>query len=250
MKCEIPRKKAFFASYISEFDCSEQTEWWFTIKDDAYDLSVLSANRRYKVTKARKFCEAHEIQPLDSLAELFDCYKDSFTAYPKRYRPKEILFDDFEKYIRNLQESGNSEFFATYFRETKKLVGFLIVSHRGTFLGLTQQKTNPSYEKYNSNASLIDCVLTKYNDQLRAGQVIFTNGSRSIKHETNFNAYLEKYFGFRKAYAKLHIVYRFPFGIVIKILRPFRRIFARTGNPLLYNLYCVLKMDGFAWRGT
>lgn len=156
------------------------------------------------------------------------------------------MFDDFSSYIQNLHDAETNEFYATRFLENGKLIEFLIITHKGKFIGLTQQKTNPEYEKYNSNASLIDFVLTKYNEKLKRGEVAFTNGSRNIKHETNFNAYLEKYFGFRKAYAKLRVVYRFPFGIIVKLLKPFRKLFEHTENPLLYNLYCVLKMDSFA----
>lgn len=240
------RSDVFFLQYITAFDVAEPTEWWFTIKDDEYDLSKLQSKKRYEITKAHKFCSAEEINPLECIEELFECYKESFTAYPERYRPKEINFEDFSKLIQNLYQSDKNEFYATRFIETNKIIGFLIINHKGQFIGLTQQKTNPSYEKYNSNASLIDFVLTKYNEQLRAGNYIFTNGSRSIKHETNFNAYLEKYFGFRKAYAKLHVVYKFPFGIIVKLLKPFRKLFEHTENPLIYNLYCVLKMDSFA----
>lgn len=75
---------------------------------------------------------------------------------------------------------------------------------------------------------------------------MFSNGSRNIKHETNFNSYLEKYFGFRKAYSKLKIVYRFPFEFVVKLLKPFRCILGNTNNPMIYNIYCILKMDSYA----
>lgn len=242
-------QKAFFAQYITEFDVAEPTEWWFTIKDDEYDLSKLKSKKRYEITKANKFCSAEEINPLDCIEELFDCFKESFTAYPERYKPKEINFEDFSKYIQNLHQFDENEFYVTRFIETNKIIGFLIINHKAQFIGLTQQKTNPFYEKYNSNASLIDFVLTKYNEQLKTGNCIFTNGSRSIKHETNFNAYLEKYFGFRKAYAKLRVVYKFPFGIIVKLLKPFRKLFEHTENPFLYNLYCVLKMETFAWSG-
>ena len=244
-----PDQKSFFAQYITAFDVEEQTDWWFTIKDDEYDLSKLQSKKRYEITKAHKFCVSEEIKPLEVIEELFECYKESFAAYPERYRPKEILFEDFNKHIKNLVETGNCEFYATRFIETGRIIGFLIINHKGNFIGLVQQKTNPFYEKYNSNASLIDFVLTKYNEQLKIGNCIFTNGSRSIKHETNFNAYLEKYFGFRKAYAKLRVVYKFPFGIIVKLLKPFRKLFEHTENPFLYNLYCVLKMETFAWSG-
>ncbi|MCR4900867.1 MAG: hypothetical protein K5907_08640 [Treponema sp.] len=241
-----PKQKAFFAQYITDFDVSEPTEWWFTIKDDAYDLSKLNSKKRYEITKAHKFCLAEEINPIECMEELFDVYKESFSAYPEKYRPKEILFEDFTKYIYKLHESENNEFYATRFIENGKLIGFLIINHKGKYIGLAQQKTNPIFEKYNSNASLIDFVLTKYNEKLKQEEVVFTNGSRSIKHETNFNAYLEKYFGFRKAYAKFRVVYCFPFGIIVKILKPFRKLLEHSNNPFLYNIYCVLKMDSFA----
>ncbi len=209
-------------------------------------MSRLISKKRYEITKAHKFCLAEEINPIDCIEELFDCYKDSFSAYPERYRPKEILFEDFSEYIQKLHESENNEFYATRFLENGKLIGFLIINHKGKYIGLAQQKTNPAFEKYNSNASLVDYVLTKYNEKLKLGDVVFTNGSRSIKHETNFNAYLEKYFGFRKAYAKLRVMYRFPFGIIVNFLKPFRKILERSNNPFLYCIYCVLKMDSFA----
>ena len=241
-------QKVYFAQYITDFDVEEPTEWWFTIKDNEYDLNNLKSKRRYEITKAHKFCVANEINPLEYLEELFDCYEKSFMAYPERYRPKNISFYDFEIYIKNLYQSEKNEFYITRFIETSKVIGFLILSHDDKFIGLTQLKTDPDFEKYNSNASLIDYVLTKYNEKLNSGDCIFTNGSRSIKHETNFNAYLEKYFGFRKAYAKLRITYRFPFGIIIKIIKPFKIFFEQSQNPLLYNIYCVLKMDNYSTK--
>lgn len=210
-------------------------------------MSKIKSKKRYEITKANKFCRAGQINPPQCIEELFTCYKESFSGYPKKYRPKKVSFDDFKKYIQRLYESDSNEFYATRYIENGELIGFLIISHKGNFIGLTQLKTNPKYEKYNSNASLMDCILTKYNEQLKQGICILTNGSRSIKHETNFNAYLEKYFGFRKAYAKLRIVYKFPFGIIVKLLKPFRKLFEHTENPFLYNLYCVLKMETFAW---
>lgn len=240
------KQKAFFAQYITAFDIAERTEWWFTIKDDVYDLSKLNSKKRYEITKAHKYCRADEVNPIACMEELFNCYKESFTAYPERYRPKEISLEDFTKYIQTLHESKNNEFYATRYIENEKLIGFLIINHKGKYIGLAQLKTNPAFEKYNCNASLIDFVLTKYNENLKQGNVVFTNGSRNIKHETNFNSYLEKYFGFRKVYAKLRVVYRFPLGIIVKLLKPFIKILKHTKNPFLYNIYCVLKMDSFS----
>lgn len=42
-------------------------------------------------------------------------------------------------------------------------------------------------------------ILEDNNDRLNKGFYI-NDGARSIRHETAFQDYLEKYFGFRKAY--------------------------------------------------
>ncbi len=65
-------------------------------------------------------------------------------------------------------------------------------------------------------------ILEDNNDSLNKGFYI-NDGARSIRHETAFQDYLEKYFGFRKAYCKLHIAYRFPVNIAVKLLYPFRK---------------------------
>lgn len=241
-------QKVFFAQYITEFDVSEPTEWWFTIKDDEYDLSKLKAQERRNVKIFNKYCYAKQINASEYETELFECYKASFSAYPEKYRPNKFSTKSFHNSITEWSNNSQYRIYASFSNDENLLIGFTVAEKNGKAVKLVSQKTNPFYEKYNSNASLIDFVLTKYNEQLKTGNCIFTNGSRSIKHETNFNAYLEKYFGFRKAYAKLRVVYKFPFGIIVKLLKPFRKLFEHTKNPLLYNLYCVLKMDSYSTK--
>lgn len=238
-------QKAYFAEYITAFDVDEPTEWWFTIKDDEYDLSKLNSHDRRNVVSFKKHCYAARVNPVDYVESFFEVYKKSFSAYPEKYRP--ISFD-FEKFTADVH-SWNAEsyrVYAAFANESNLMIGFALVTVKEKAVKMTLQKTNPEYEKYRCNAGLVDCMLNYWNEKLKSGEVYITNGSRSIKHETNFNAYLEKYFGFRKAYAKLRVVYRFPFGIIVKLLKPFRKLLEHSKNPFLYNIYCVLKMDSFA----
>lgn len=242
------KSNAFFAQYITEFDVGDPTEWYFTIKDSEYDLQKLQAKKRYEITKARKFCITKKITGCNYEKELFDCYVKAFDAYPEKYRLHHFNYEDFKESVRLWDKNQNIHIYASFFIETNLLIGFLLVEQKNQFVKLVMQKTNPAYEKYNSNASLIDCMLIDWNEKIKTGEVVVTNGSRSIRHQTNFNAYLEKYFGFRKAYARLAIVYRFPFGIIVFLLKPFMKLFERTKNPFFYNIYCVLKMDSFKYR--
>ena len=82
-------------------------------------------------------------------------------------------------------------------------------------------RASPCYEKFGVNAAIVAGILENYNEKLSTGFYI-NDGERSIRHETAFQDYLEKYFGFRKAYCQLHIKYRFPVGILVGLLYPFR----------------------------
>lgn len=62
------------------------------------------------------------------------------------------------------------------------------------------------------------------------GNFYICDGLRSILHETAFQDYLEKYFGFRKDYCKLEIKYRFPINIVVQLLFPFRKYIGRKSR--------------------
>lgn len=105
------------------------------------------------------------------------------------------------------------------------------------------QKTNPEYEKYALNAALVEKVVSHYQDFLTYGGVI-CDGARSINHETAFQDYLEKYFGFRKAYCKLHVVYNPRVKWLIKLLYPFRKILQQFDNiGIVHWANAVLEME-------
>ncbi len=56
------------------------------------------------------------------------------------------------------------------------------------------------------------------------------DGARSTLHETAFQNYLEKYFGFRKAYCNLHMKYRLPIAIIVQLIYPFRNQIKKEGK--------------------
>ena len=70
------------------------------------------------------------------------------------------------------------------------------------------------------------------------------DGARSISHETNFQDYLEKYFGFRKAYCKLHIAYNPRVKWIVKMLFPFRKMLHRFDQiGFVHQINSVLYME-------
>lgn len=86
-------------------------------------------------------------------------------------------------------------------------------------------------------------IVEDYND--RIGKNFYINdGARSISHETAFQDYLEKYFGFRKAYCKIHIAYNPSIKLVIKMLFPFRKMLRRFDEVgFVHQINSVLYME-------
>lgn len=71
-------KKALFARWTSEFDCGYETNWWYVIKDKAFNLSALKSNYRYKINKGIKNFDVRVINPEEYVGELYEVYIAAF----------------------------------------------------------------------------------------------------------------------------------------------------------------------------
>lgn len=54
--------------------------------------------------------------------------------------------------------------YAAFANEENLLIGFALVTLKDRFVKMTIQKTNPEYEKYRSNAALVDRMLNDWNE--------------------------------------------------------------------------------------
>ena len=158
-------KNALLARWTSDFDCGYETNWWYVIKDDPFDITTLKSKRRYEINKGKKNFDVRLI--------------------------------DASKYA----------------------------------------------EKLGINAAIVAGILEGYTKKGQFGKYI-CDGARSISHETNFQDYLEKYFGFRKAYCKLHIAYNPRVKWIVKMLFPFRKMLHRFDQiGFVHQINSVLYME-------
>lgn len=228
------------ARWTTDFDCGYETNWWYVIKDAPFEINALKAKRRYEVNKGIRNFDVRVIDPSDFKEELYQVQVAAFSGYPEKYRPT-VKKDEF---ITSLDKWGNCTVFGAFFRETDELAGYTMITVTDTkWLGLSVQKTNPEFEKFGINAALVEKVVTYYADFLENGGII-CDGSRSINHETNFQDYLEKYFGFRKAYCQLHIHYNPKIKWVVHTLFPLRKLLQKFDKSgIIHQLNAVLKME-------
>ncbi len=237
---KIKGRTPLLARWTTSFDCNYETNWWYVIKDSSFDITALKAKRRYEINKGIKNFEIRKINPIDYSEKLFGIQIAAYSAYPEKYRP----------HINRQTFLSSIEFWDSYVcigafdRLSNELCGYALLSKESeTYIDFKVLKTNPEHEKRGVNAALVEGILRYFNSFLTAGGYI-CDGAKSINHETNFQNYLEKYFGFRKAYCKLHITYNPKLKWIIKLIYPIRKFFLKAdGIGIIHSLNAILKME-------
>lgn len=225
------------ARWTTDFDCDYETAWWYVVKDVPFDITSLKAKRRYEINKGKKNFEVRKIKPSEYVGDLLRVSIAAISSWPEKYRPH-IQKERFEKEVLKWDKDIVYGGFA---KETNELCGYAYLYEYPHHLEFSMLRVNPDNEVKGINAAMVAGILEDNNDRLNK-EFYINDGARSIRHETAFQDYLEKYFGFRKAYCKLHIIYRFPVNIAVKFLYPFRKKI--RSNSRFGSLVCsVLKME-------
>jgi len=238
----INRKKPLFARWTSNFDIGKETQWWFIICDRPFDISLLNSKKRNVVNNGIKNCYVKVLNPLEHEYDLFCLYNEAQSSYSSKNQ-QFVSKSFFHNYLLSIVNNPSAFFYCCFLKDNDYLVGYSVVVEGDGFCELKSQKSRPSFEKYQVNAALVYSIMKAYEEKLKEKYYI-CDGARNINHETHFQDYLEKYFGFRKAYCYLHIKYRFPFSTIIKILYPIRKVIKKfSGNKLFHQIYAVLTME-------
>ena len=164
---------------------------------------------------------------------------EAFAAYPQEYRPKL----DYLKLKNEIEFSWKEKIcFGAFDILTGKMVSYSSFFKNGSAIIFSALKSMPKYEREKVNAAIIAYSLEYFNNEIAKGFYI-CDGERNISHQTNFQSYLEKTFDFRKAYCKVHVVYRPCIKIIVDMLYPFRGVLSKIHNRFFHNINAVLKME-------
>lgn len=225
------------AQWTSDFDCGYETQWWWVIKDTPFDISKLKAKRRYEINKGKKNFDVYRIVATDYEAELVDAQIAAFCGWPEKYRPSV----EKDKFKAGLERWKAHVVYGGFNRETGELVAYAYLTEYEHYLEFSVLRADPKAERAGINVAMVAAIVEDYNDRLGADFYI-NDGARSIRHETAFQDYLEKYFEFRKAYCRLNIKYRFPMGITVSVLHPMRNQINKD-KKLGSLIYSLLQME-------
>ena len=230
------------ARWTSNWDCGRETEWWYCIKDSPFDIDLIKSNYRYKIHKGERNFSVKRIDPMCFIDEICEVQCKAYAEYDSKYRPSNITRNKMVDGIKNNNRNG-LVYYGAFGNIDCQLYAFMIVKYGKNHAELLVQKADPVAEKKQVNAALIYGVLKDMREMFN-GEWYFFDGERNINHETNFQNYLIKYFGFRRAYCKLNIKYRPILYFGIKLLYPWRKIINRLDKyRYIHMLNSLLIME-------
>lgn len=199
------------------FDCSEETSFWYVIKDSFGGMEELSSKMRNQVKKCFKTMRVEKI----SSEFLIEYGYEVFVAATDNYKVKAIppTRSEFESRINNAEEN---EFWACFDLETDSIVAFCMNAVSNECCEYRTMKAIPEYQKKYAYYGLI-YEMNRYYLEKR-GLKYVNDGARSITNHSNMQPFLIDKFNFRKAYCNLEIHYKWWLSFVINVLFPFRKM--------------------------
>lgn len=239
IKQKIKQERAFFARWITEFDRSKKSNFWYLINDKNLELEEYSVNTRSKIRRGFKELEVRKISKKEMLESGYSVYSSAFKRYYTINKP--MTCNEFLDDIEKLDELW--EFWGVFNKEDNLLIAYSqnkIIDNQCYYSTI---KFHVDYLKKYSSYVLYYTMNCYY---LKERKLSYVNeGTRSILHATNTQTFLIEKFKFRKAYCKLHIQYHPMIRVIVFMLYPFRFLIINSSNKLLHKIGVVLKQEQY-----
>jgi len=234
----LSSSRALLMRWTTHFDCPNQTDFWFVIKDNSPSLEELSTNTRSKVRRGLKRCRVGPSNAETIARQGYEVYQKAFAEYSTNAKP--VGRELFHSTLTDLSDDPSWEFW-----EVRNAKGDLIAYSQNRIQNFScnystikfdpqQMRLYPSYALFHE--------MNKYY-LLERGCRYVNDGARSISHSTNIQQFLIEKFKFRKAFAHLHVHYGDMIGPLIRITYPFRSVFLNLPGTMSQKWGVLLRQE-------
>lgn len=243
-KKEFRKSKAWLGKYITNFDCKEETNWWFCIKDKKINLDEFTSKYRSQIKKGLKNCNVQLINE-NFLNEMYEVY----ISASKKYTVVKLdnNYKLFKEITLNAFNNENIKVFGV-FNSDNKMIAYGYCQEGNGFVNCLVYKLDLNFLKLRGSDAIIYYMVNYYFNN--EGE-IFSDGERSVRHTSKVQDYLYKTFKFRKAYCEMHLVYKKWFWLFLNVCKPFKKIIIKLAkNSEFFNkVLAILKMEEFKYKG-
>ena len=216
----------------ADFDCGDETEWWYVIKDTPSTIEDLPKRVRKEVRRGLENLEIKTLDPIDDAEQIQKVYRQAMDGYLCPEGEAELI----------ISRADNEQWIGAFIKGSAEMIAWKHARFNGECVEMLMSKAIPERRNLYPFAALNWWQINEY---LNSGQYRYmSNGTKNILHETNYHYYLIEKFGFRKAFCLLHIDYPPKIKWLINLLYPCRFMllkFNKVGKMRLLN--AVLKME-------
>lgn len=234
----ILKEKGLMVRNIYDFDTKDETEFWFIIKDNFSELKELPQSTKTKIRRSSKiynFKHSNKDFILNNCHDILVSREKSFDIKCK-ITSKEAFSSMLDEY-----ESENKiDYWIVENKESGEVVAFSInrIKEKSCDYDFMSCKPEALHDRSYPYYGLF-YEMNRYYLQEKGFRYV-CDGSRSITEHSNIQPFLIYNFKFRKAYCKLKVHYKWWFGVVVKLLFPFRNLIP------FRNVRAVLKMEEYS----
>ena len=216
------------------FDCQEETCFWYIIKDHFEGLEELSGNTRKKIRRSLEKIEFRKVDNAFIKQNGYPILRPSFDDY--LIKDRITNYHTFENYLK---ECGNKDYdyWGLFDKNDNRFIGFFTVMLWGASCEYGLVAVLPDYKRKNTAYPYYGLFYTMNQYYLQEkGFRYVTDGARSITEHSNIQPFLEEKFHFRKAYCQLAVYYKWGMKIAVNILYPFRKIITLPRIKAILNM--------------
>ena len=229
--------RPLFACWTTHFDCGCETGWWYCILDKPFDISAIKSKYRTQLNQASSNFDVSIIDVALCAEQMFTIHKASWETYNNTGK----FHDNKDRFCEEVKK-WKDIVFAAFDKETREMAAYYRVKVHTTHIDLVTLKSNPRFEKQRVSQAIMRFVYEYFQKDIEKAKYL-CGGTRNIYHQTNFQEFRERYFGFRKAYVNLHLQYAPFIGLIIKSLYPFRKIISKVPLKIANQINGVLLME-------
>jgi hypothetical protein len=193
----LRRSGALLARWNEGWDTARCAWWWVCCDLPDYGIERLPRRGRRGLRQGLARCAVRRLDAAELAAQGYPVYRAAHERYPGDVRPAAEAA--FVAEIRRAGESGLYESWGALV--DGRLAAYARCIRLDDVVIMSEVKSDPALLPARPNHALIASLTGHY---LQAGCRYVTDGSRSVRHETRFQAFLEE-LGYRRIYCPLRV---------------------------------------------
>lgn len=221
---------------VYDFDCGEETSFWYVIKDKFGGMEELSAKKRNQVRKSFKMCDVRKVSREEMIANGYNVHISAAESYKvKAHVPSK---EEYEARFSSIN-AKEYDYWAAFDKESGMMIAFSINIIHENICDYETMKAIPCYQKTHYPYYGLLYEMNRYYLEEK-GLKFVNDGARSITNHSNVQPFLIDTFNFRRAYCRLQLTYKWWLGIIVKMLYPFRKFIKNA------KVHAILNMEAMA----